>query len=330
MQFSASRKSLLKLLADGQFHSGSDLALALGISRAAVWKHLQTLKLLGLEFNAVTGKGYCLVRPLELLDGKAIGNAVSESSRSQLATIEIHDELESTNSHLMKRVADLPTPAGTVCLAEHQTAGRGRVGRVWQTPFGGNICLSLVWWFDDHQAFSGLSLAVGVAIIRALRWSGVKGVGLKWPNDILWRGRKLGGILLEVSGEVHNRHAVVIGIGLNRHIPSSKADSIDQAWIDLGQITAGKPPSRNLLIARLLEELLEILPDFPKLGLRAYIDEWRQWDCQAGHQASLYLGDKAIRGRVAGVSDEGLLLLDCEEGGLRKFASGDLRLRADD
>ena len=173
-------------------------------------------------------------------------------------------------------------------------------------------------------------MAIGVAIVRALRTAGVEGVGLKWPNDILWRERKLGGILVEVSGEAHDNHSVVIGIGLNVHIPSDRAGDIDQAWVDLNQITGGHPPSRNQLIALLLDKLFLLLPNYPMQGLQSHIEDWRQWHCQAGQRAVLHLGGKAIRGVVSGVSDDGLLLMDCDEGGLRQFASGDLRWRADD
>ncbi len=330
MQFPASRKSLLGLLADGDFHSGNDLANALGVSRTAVWNMMRELKALGLGFNAISGKGYGLSRPFEQLDEAAIRRFLSAAADAQLGSIEIHDELDSTNSRLMGLAATSHPKAGAVCLAEFQTAGRGRAGRVWHSPWGGNVCLSLLWWFDELKAFSGLSLAVGVAVARALRGAGVDGVGLKWPNDILWQGRKLGGSLLEVSGEAHGRYAVVIGIGINVHIPPGHGDSIDQAWVDLDQITLGSPPSRNRLIALILNELLRLLPDFPVRGLQSYIAEWRQWHCQAGHRAILTLGQQTIRGVVGGVTDEGLLLLDCDEGGRKSFASGDLRLRLDD
>ena len=330
MQFSAARKTLLTLLADGNFHSGAELAKTLNLSRTAIWNMMCELKELGLEFNAITGKGYCLIRPLEWLDETVINSQLNPTAKNLVTALEIHDELDSTNTQLMSRVASSSPPSGLVCLAEYQKAGRGRVGRFWQSPFGGNICLSLLWWFEDQTAFSGLSLAVGVAIVRALHTAGIKEVGLKWPNDILWQGRKLGGILLEVSGEAHGRYAVVIGIGLNWHLSPAKAKAIDQAWVDLNQITNGSPPSRNQLIALLLNELFQLLSDYHKRGLMAYIDEWRQWHCQAGHRASLQWGDKLMHGVIVGVSDEGLLLMDCEEGGLKPFASGDLRLRSDE
>lgn len=329
MQFSAQRKTLLNLLADGGFHSGVELAKTLGLSRTAVWGMVHELQSLGLEVDAVSGKGYRLARPLDLLDGAAIYEALSAPARARLVELEIHDQLDSTNSHLMRQAA-AGQPGGAACLAEFQAAGRGRVGRSWFSPFGGSICLSLLWRFEEHAAVSGLSLAVGVAMVRVLRRLGVEGVGLKWPNDVLWQGRKLGGILLEVSGEAHGRCAVVVGLGLNVRMSAPAAQGIDQAWTDLDQISAGSPPSRNRLAADLLEELLRLLADYPRQGLPAYIDEWRRWHCFAGRRVVLRMGGKAVAGQVVGVSDAGLLVLDCEDGRRREFASGDLRLRLDD
>jgi len=322
----AHRKTLLTLLADGGFHSGADLARALGISRTAVWNKMRDLQGLGLELNAVSGKGYRLAQPLELLDAAEILDSLSAAAKAKLAGLEIHGQLDSTNTYLMAKAAS-GAPGGTACLAESQTQGRGRIGRVWQSPFGGHVSLSLLWRFADHAAVAGLSLAVGVAIIRTLRQAGVEEVGLKWPNDILWRERKLGGILLEVSGEAHGRCAVVIGIGLNVRLPPLAGLAIDQAWTDLSQISAGPPPSRNKLAALLLEELLQLLADYPEQGLRAYLAEWRQWHCYVGREVTLQAGDKTIAGVVVDITDEGLLVLDCGEAGLKPFASGDVRLR---
>jgi BirA family biotin operon repressor/biotin-[acetyl-CoA-carboxylase] ligase len=329
MRLTAHHKTLLRRLSDGGFHSGPDLALALGLSRTAVWNKLRELQDLGLEVNAVSGKGYCLAQPLELLDAARIIAELSVTAKGRLAGLEIHDQLDSTNTYLMGKAAS-GAPGGNVCLAESQAAGRGRLGRIWQSPFGGSICLSVLGRFADHAAVAGLSLAVGVAIIRSLRRAGIEDAGLKWPNDILWQDRKLGGILLEASGEAHGHCAVVIGIGLNVQIPPASAQAIDQAWVDLSQIRAGPPPSRNWLSALLLEELLQLLDEYPERGLQAYLPEWRQWHCFAGRDVVLQAGGKTVAGRVAGVDDQGLLRLDCAEDGIKAFASGDVRLRLDD
>jgi BirA family biotin operon repressor/biotin-[acetyl-CoA-carboxylase] ligase len=323
MQFPPQRKALLKQLADGSFHSGTSLAAGLGLSRTAVWQIIHDLENLGLEIDAVSGKGYRLRRPLDLFDAGTLRGELSELANTQLNTLEIHDQLDSTNTYLMQQ-AGLGQASGSACLAEFQTAGRGRIGRSWFSPFAGNICLSLLWRFDSHAAIAGLSLAVGVALVRALRKLGIEGVGLKWPNDLLWQDRKLGGILLEVSGEAHGSCAVVIGIGLNVRMARATAQAIDQAWVDLDQISHGKPPSRNRLCATLLQELLELLADYPARGLPAYIREWRQQHCYAGRRVVLQVGGRAVAGTVAGVSDAGLLLLDGEDGQRREFASGDL------
>lgn len=329
MHFHSARKTVLNLLADGEFHSGSHIAKILACSRASVWAIIHDLQKLGLEIHAVSGKGYRLVRPLELLDAESITAQLSADTQPLLTVLDIHDQLDSTNTYLMAQ-ASAGLASGAVCLAEYQTAGRGRVGRVWQSPFGGNVCLSLLWRFEEQAAVAGLSLAVGVALVRALRRLGIVGLGLKWPNDVLWQQRKLGGILLEVSGEAHGRCAVVIGIGLNVHIPPAAASAIDQAWVDLSQITGGAPPSRNRLVGVLLDELLRLLADYAERGLAGCLAEWRQVHSDAGRRAVLHLGEKAISGVVVGVSATGLLQMDCDDGGVREFASGEVRLRLDD
>lgn len=328
MQFSKHLQQLLALLADGHFHSGVELARSLGLSRSAVWGLVHEMETLGLAVNAISGKGYRLEKPLELLDAAAIRAVLSTSARALLANLEIHHVLDSTNDWLAGQAAE-GAVSGSVCLAECQTAGKGRMGRVWQAPFGGNICLSLLWRFEDQAAIAGLSLSVGAAIIRALHRAGVEGAGLKWPNDILWQGRKLGGILMQVSGEVNGQHAVVIGLGLNGHIPPASAEAIDQPWTDLSLISGEAFLSRNRLIASVLDELLPMLADYGSVGLAAHLDEWRKYHCFNGAAVVLQQGERLIRGRVAGVNEEGLLLLDCEEGGRRAFASGDVRLRLD-
>jgi BirA family biotin operon repressor/biotin-[acetyl-CoA-carboxylase] ligase len=328
MRWSDAQKTLLRTLADGRFHSGADLARALGLSRTAVWGLTHTLEGLGLKLNAVSGKGYRLEQALELLDAQAITAALSPEALPLLARLELHEEIDSTNRYVLA-LANEGAASGTVCLAERQTAGRGRMGRVWRSPFGANIYLSLLWRFDEHAAVAGLSLAVGVATARALEAAGIAGVGLKWPNDLLWQEAKLGGVLLEIAGEAHGGCAVVVGLGLNRFIPEAEGAAIDQAWTDLTRITHGAPPARNGLAGLLLNELLPLLRDYPQQGLGAHIEAWRARHCHAGRRVSLYVGEQEIRGVVAGVSDAGLLELDCEEGGRRSFASGDVRLRLD-
>ena len=321
------RRKLLCCLADGRFHSGTELAEVLGVSRTAVWKNTRELESLGLEVAALPGKGYRLMSPLELLDEAAIREHLSAEAALLLAALELHEQIDSTNSHLMRAgVAGAPT--GAVCLAETQTAGRGRVGRDWISPFGANVYLSVLWRFDEPSRVAGLSLAVGVAVVRALASLGVAGVGLKWPNDLLWGDAKLGGILLEVVGETHGPCRVVVGVGLNSYLQSSAGQGIDQAWTDLARVVGGgAAPPRNRLIAALLSDLLPMLKAYAEHGLEPYLPEWRQSHHLQGREAVMHQGETNIRGRIEDVAADGLLVMRLEDGSLRRFASGDVRLR---
>jgi len=326
MAIDARDKALIELLGDGRCHSGTELAERLGISRAAVWKHIRGLETLGLSVTALPGRGYRLLSPVEWLSEPAIRADLSPVAAGLLGALELHDALDSTNSHLL-RSAQQGAVTGTVCLAEYQHAGRGRIGREWISPFGANLYLSVLWRFEDPAQVSGLSLAVGVAVVRALRALGLPGISLKWPNDLLWDGAKLGGILLEVVGEAHGQCAVVIGLGLNRHVPAAAAAAIDQPWTDLGRVGDSPPPERNALAAALLNELLPLLRDYSGQGLRPYLPEWRAAHAHAGQPATLLVGDARIDGHIVDVTDDGLLLLEDQDGRLRQFASGDVRLR---
>lgn len=327
MQYDELTKILLHVLSDNGFHSGTELAGRLGISRTAVWKAVRALECRGIEIAALSGKGYRVVQPLELLNETAIRAALKPEAGSLLSTLHIYDELDSTNTHLMRLAAERGAPSGAVCLAETQTAGKGRIGRAWLSPLGANVYLSVLWRYDDHSLIAGLSLAVGVAVIRALESSGIVGVGLKWPNDLLWEDRKLGGILLEASGEAHGGCAVVVGLGINRYIPSAVGRGIDQAWVDLATVAGESAPSRNRLIASILNELLPLLNDYRHTGLQPYLPEWRRYHHLTGREVVVRQGDMETAGTVADVTEEGLLVLACKDGKRREFASGDVRLR---
>ena len=323
MALEAAHKTLIRLLGDGEFHSGTELAEQLGISRAAIWKHIRSLERLGLELTAIPGRGYRLLSPVDWLDEARIREALGDCPTA--FRLEIHDALDSTNSHLL-RAARQGAETGSVCLAEYQQAGRGRIGRDWVSPFGANIYLSLLWRFEDPAQVGGLSLAVGVALLRALTALGISGLALKWPNDILVGRAKLGGILLDVAGEAHGGCAVVVGIGLNRYLPAAAAAGIDQAWTDLMRISGASPP-RNALVARVLIELFRVLSAYAETGLSPYLAEWRAAHAFAGQAATLQLGEQCVAGTIVDISDEGFLLLRDQTGELRRFASGDVRLR---
>ena len=318
-------KKLLTLLADGEFHSGTLLAETIGISRAAVCKHINQLaEQLDLNIAAVSGKGYRLDKPLTLLNPKKIAAVLT----AQISSLEIHAQMASTNQYLMEAVRSVNAVYPMVCLAEQQTAGKGRRGREWVSPFGHNIYLSIAWQFlqGGYAAIAGLSLAIGVAVIRALRELGINDVGLKWPNDILHQSQKLGGILIEVSGETDGLCNVVIGVGLNVFLPESKAQNITQAWTDITTISQATP-DRNLLVGVLLNHLFAVLADFEQQGIQAYLNEWRSYDCLQGLPATVLIAQNSIEGIVQGVDDNGLLLLKRHDGLIQTFASGEVSLR---
>ena len=262
-----SKAKLLPLLANGEFRSGQDLADAMGVSRTAVWKQVNRLAAdLGLAIESVRGKGYRIPGGIDLLDADQVKAALDARARALLTRLEILDTVDSTNAEVMRQAEQGYVP-GLVCTAEQQTAGRGRRGRQWVSPYASNLYLSLLWEFSQGAAaLEGLSLAVGVAVARALRACAVPYVQLKWPNDVLYGGAKLGGILLEMTGDAAGSCQVVIGVGLNVAMPAAAAGAIDQAWTDIKTITANQHPGRNRLLAALLNELLPLVADFEQQG----------------------------------------------------------------
>ena len=241
------RQTLITLLSDGQFHSGEQLGEQLGISRAAVSKHMAALKELGLDLFSLTGKGYRLAVPMALYD------QVQLQALAPMAPVHCFSVIDSTNQYLFERVNQLS--AGESCLAECQTAGRGRRGKPWVSPFGCQLILSMYWRLEQGMAAAmGLSLAVGVAVVEALESLGYPGVELKWPNDLYYQGRKLAGILVEMSGSAGASCHLVIGIGLNLAMPSQQGEKIDQAWSELRQVQP-ELVDRNQLAACVLLHL---------------------------------------------------------------------------
>lgn len=320
-------RQLIRALGEEPVCSGNELAQRLGISRAGVWKAVRRLQSLGMEIHAVPGVGYRMAHRIELLDAAAIKHGLNAEAAARLGSMHVHEVVESTNTSL-RQAGRAGAPSGSLCLAEMQTSGRGRLGRRWQSPFAGNIYLSLLWHFSSPALLEGLSLAVGTLLVRVLRAAGAAETALKWPNDIHWNGRKLGGILIELSGEAHGQCAVVVGIGLNCYLSSGSMAEIDQPAAALHQVPAVHALSRNRLVAELLNVLLPALADYESHGLAAYLDEWHSYHTFHGRAVRLERGDETVEGTVAGVTPAGLLLLDGEDGVRREYSSGDIRLRA--
>ncbi|TCT22740.1 BirA family biotin operon repressor/biotin-[acetyl-CoA-carboxylase] ligase [Thiobaca trueperi] len=270
--------------------------------------------------------GWPAVSELELLDTGQIRAGLSDAGRDRLARLEIHDQIDSTNTHLM-REASAGAPSGAVCLAERQTAGRGRRGRAWISPFGVNLYLSILWRYPlAPAALGGASLAVGAALAEILRTAGVSDLALKWPNDILWQGRKLAGLLLEVAGESQGPSHLVVGVGLNLRMDPTQGNDIDQPWTTLDQALNGKPLSRNRLAARILDDLMAALEQYGSEGLAPFLDRWRQFDTLQGKPVRLLMGERIIEGRHAGIGPDGSLQLDTPDG-RRSFQTGEVSLR---
>lgn len=321
---------VIRQLADGELHSGGALAKLLGISRAAVWKAVHKAgEVLGLEVRSVRGRGYCLSAPLELLDSERILGQMPEEARLQIRRLEIYDDIDSTNSHLMREAQSF-APSGSLCLAERQSAGRGRQGRAWVSPFGTNIYLSLLWRFPFGPGeLGGLSLAAGATVAGVLEAEGVPDIALKWPNDVLWRRRKLAGLLLEVTGEAQGPSLVVAGLGLNTRLGEAQAVGIDQPWVDLESVSGLRFDGRNRLAARLAGGLIEAMSRYERGGLGSFLPEWERFDFYRGELVEIRLGGRAILGVHAGIDGQGALRLD-RDGTIETYQAGEVSLRSVD
>ncbi|MEC8443984.1 MAG: bifunctional biotin--[acetyl-CoA-carboxylase] ligase/biotin operon repressor BirA [Pseudomonadota bacterium] len=316
-------KQLLAHLADGQFHSGEELGEAMGVSRAAVWKQLKKLDELEVPFSSVKGKGYRLHDPIELLEEPEIREHLAQ----KLDRLELLLDVNSTNTYLFERASDHMGQRYAV-FAEKQTSGRGRRGRQWVSPFGRNLYMSLLVSFSGGMsALEGLSLTVGVAVERALSRLGIAGVGLKWPNDIYADGRKLAGILLEVTGEYNSHCQVVIGIGMNLSMSDEEAKAIDQPWVDLRSLNPEL--SRNQVAGVLLDELLQCVDGFQKEGFAPWQSYWSERDIYHDTQVTVSSPSHQITGIVKGVNRKGELMLRTERG-MEVISAGEISVRPAD
>jgi BirA family biotin operon repressor/biotin-[acetyl-CoA-carboxylase] ligase len=323
----ATRAHLVRLLSDGELHSGTELGRALRVSRAAVCKSVKALSEIGLSIDAVAGRGYRLAAPLVPLDRKRI-MAFLDGAGPAPRQIEILDQVDSTNRHLLAQADSSNDPSGNVCLAEAQTQGRGRRGRAWAaTPYQ-NVMMSMAWRFSGGPAMvAGLSLAAGVSIVRALERYGAREVGLKWPNDLLWRERKLAGLLVDVQGEASGPCTVVLGVGINCRLAPAEAKSIDQPWTDLHTMM-NDTIDRNRLAAFVVDELHRMFQTFAARGLSAFRADWEKRHLHAGRHVTLHQGDARIDGTVEGVDDNGALRLRDPQGSVRTYYSGEVSLKA--
>lgn len=323
---------LLDLLADGEFHSGEALARRLGVTRATVFNALAEVADFGVMLQRIRGRGYRLARPWQRLEREEILRWMGMDAGQ--FEIEIMPQAASSNTVLLQRagtvVANGGAPSGSVLAVELQTAGRGRMGRVWHSGLGTALTFSLLWRFDcGLNGLSGLSLAVAVAILRALDKAGAQGVKLKWPNDILTDQGKLAGVLVEAQGDMLGPSTVVIGIGLNCTLPAGLLSQIGQSACALENICVALP-TRNQLLALLLKELASVLRQFAKSGFAAFHEEWERYHFHQNKQVRLQLGNgQTVDGIARGVGDHGELCLETAQG-MRCFNSGEVGVQSDE
>lgn len=322
----STRLRILRMLADGGLHSGADIGRRLGITRAAVSKGVKALCANGLVVAAVAGQGYRLLAPLAPLDRRRILGLLDPPLQPP-PRIEVLEQVDSTNRYLFEQALASAEPRGMVCLAEVQGQGRGRRGRAWVATAYQNIMMSIAWRFAHGPAMvSGLSLAAGVAMLRALEAYGVADAGLKWPNDVLCRERKLAGLLVDVHGEASGPCVVVLGIGINCRVSEPDAKRIDQPWTDLYTLT-GSTPDRNRLAALLIRHAYDMFDKFAASGFAPFESEWNRRHLYADRAVRLAQGDASVEGVVEGIDATGGLRLRTAGGKTRVFHSGEMSLR---
>ncbi|MCS5710250.1 bifunctional biotin--[acetyl-CoA-carboxylase] ligase/biotin operon repressor BirA [Candidatus Berkiella aquae] len=320
---------VLRLLIDGKFHSGTSLANELKVSRSSIWKGIHFLRQLEVNIQAVSGRGYRWCQPFELLNQQAIQAGLSLAAKQAYNRIDVVNVLSSTNDYLIQRLPH-GLPNGTVCVAEAQTAGRGRMGKTWRSPFGANVYLSFYWRFPNRlHELSGLSLVLGLAIIEALKAIAPlpEGIGIKWPNDVWYHQAKLCGILIESCNQQTQQQSastdVVVGIGMNLNMPEQM--KLESTWTDLKQVL-GYIPGRNDLIAALLNSITEYIALFQLYGFAHFTSKWREYDLLLEQSVQLSTAYAQQCGIAQGVNERGELLVKIGES-LKAIRYGDVSVK---
>jgi BirA family transcriptional regulator, biotin operon repressor / biotin---[acetyl-CoA-carboxylase] ligase len=317
--------AVLALLGSGNALGGPEIARQLGISRAAVWKQIEALRAAGLEIDSGS-EGYRLTHPLDWLDITSILAEVPGATRRRLGEVENHWRLDSTSSECLRRATGLPDRS--FVFADWQNAGRGRRGRHWVSPPATNLQFSCLKRFPSgYAALSGLSLAVGVAAVNALEGCGVRGIGLKWPNDLVHDDAKLGGILVELGGEFMGPCHAVVGIGLNLRLSKTARSALDRPCTDLASLCGEKLPSRNTLAAALIACLVEALDVFEGSGFAGFADAWAEYDALAGHKIRIDTPQGVLDAVADGVDARGALRVRAADG-MHSFDSAEVTVRA--
>lgn len=321
-------RALFAALADGQWRTGTDLAQRHGVTRAAVWKAVRSLRVLGLPVAAHASRGYRLPQAITPLDATAIRAAIPPAQRADIRRGEVLWSVASTNAHLLRR-SDLPVGRGDFLLAEYQTAGRGRQARRWHAAPGDALCLSLAWNYAALPRDAGaLSLAAGVAALRVLRRFGLQRPQLKWPNDLVVDGGKLGGILTELRAETGGAAQVVIGVGLNFAVSDALRSQILASGTQPVSLSdLGLRADRNAFAGALIGELIRALLVFERSGLQSFTQEWTSADALLDRAVDVHGATRTMSGIAAGIDADGALRVRTAQG-VQRFLSGDVSVRA--
>ncbi|HHR6031436.1 TPA: bifunctional biotin--[acetyl-CoA-carboxylase] ligase/biotin operon repressor BirA [Providencia alcalifaciens] len=315
---------IIDILADGQIHSGEQLGERLGMTRAAINKHIKTLRSWGLDIQTITSKGYQLPMQINLLNKQCIEKYVTGTQ------IIVEPVIDSTNQYMLDRIPNLRS--GDTCLAEYQSAGRGRRGRQWISPFGCNLYLSTYWKLEQGPAAAiGLSLVVGIVIAETLNKLCGNKVKVKWPNDLYMNDKKLAGILVELTGKTGDAAHIIIGIGINIGMNKSiikKDETINQAWSALTDEVENI--ERNELAGNIINVLKKSLLIFEKQGLKPFLSRWFELDNFLERNIKLLIGNDIVVGVEKGINEQGALLLQKENGEIIPYIGGEISLRSNE
>jgi BirA family biotin operon repressor/biotin-[acetyl-CoA-carboxylase] ligase len=325
MLMSKHLKTLLKILSDGNYHSGTVMGKKLNLTRSAIWKIINSAKKYGITIDAKTNLGYKIPNGLELLDKKNIYQNITSKYRFDIDDILIFNTIPSTNTYLTELLKTKKSISRDyyICLAEQQTAGKGRLGRKWFSPFAQNIYLSLLWqrFSITHELFANLSLVIAVAIVETLEEYGIKNnLSIKWPNDVLWQNRKLAGVLIELPGEIHRFCSAVIGIGLNVNM------SKNNSWCGVAEII-NTIPKRNKLVSLLINHILSTITIYKNCGFKSFIKKWQKYDATYGKQVVIITPQQKIFGTGFGINNKGSFLLKDRTNKIISFSTGEISLR---
>jgi len=318
----ASSFAVLRLLADGRMLTHAEIGAALALSRRTVLRALREIAAQGLELTSTGGRAARLANAFDMLDARTVERVIG--SRAPAIKLAVIDQCSSTNTWLLEH-AERGAPPGVAVACELQQEGRGRRGAAWFSGLGTSLTFSLLWRFArEAAALGGLSLAAGVACARALDALGVRGVALKWPNDLMLDGVKLGGILVEISGPPRGPTAAVTGVGLNVRLDPAARRAISQPVTDLA--ASGASVTRNVALGHLFAELASAFELFARAGFQPFRDEWLRRHAYQGAAVRIVAPQRSVDGVAADIAEDGALIVETARG-LERFHAAEVSLR---